>query len=111
MTEARDMLYKMVKVEGLLRIITNQCVSPNCKGDSHDESEYHLTDPRHFVVHEVVKLEERPDGTMLAHSAEGDWTWGLPEALLRRLQRWNMGGTIAEVPRSRGGLLSVFRRR
>ena len=104
--EAKEMLSDMLKVPGLLRIITNECISANCKGDEHDESEYRLTDPRHFVIHKVVRLEELPNGQMRAHSAEGDWCQGQAQDVLRRLQKWNMGGTIAEPPHSKGSIFS-----
>ena len=105
--EAKGMLYKMLTVEGLLRIITCECAVSGCQGDEHDESEYRLTDPRHFVIHKVVKLEELPNGQMRAYSAdEVDWTQGQPVDLLRRLQEWNMGGTIAEPPHSKGSIFS-----
>ena len=109
--EAKEMLCKMVQVEGLLRIITNECVSSNCKGDEHDESEYRLVDPRHFVIHKVVDLKDvGTKGQMRAYTAEGDWCQGQPEPLLRRLQEWNMGGTIIEPPRKNGVFSRLFRR-
>jgi hypothetical protein len=108
--EAKEMLFNMLKVPGLLRIITNECVSPNCKGGEHDTSKYPLTDPRHFVIHKVVNLEELPNGRIRADSAEGDWTYGYPEAVLRRLQEWNMGKIIAEAPQGKSGVFSrLFR--
>ena len=45
--------------------------------------------PLHFVLHQAVKLEgPRPNGAYRAFSAEGDFTQGLPEPLLKRLQAY-----------------------
>lgn len=87
--EARKSLYSLVD-SGVLRIITNQCISAKCKDDgkgrvTHDETDHPVTSPAHFIIHDVVALKETPKGQMRAYTAEGDWCEGQPEALVRRL--------------------------
>ena|SRR3990172_9697400 len=55
--------------------------------------EHPLTNPAHFVCHDVVRLEG-PDakGRYRAWTAEGDYTYGYPEALLVRLTQANAAG-------------------
>lgn len=90
-------LEALVQVPGALRIITN---GHACGGGLHPTIPpfdaavcaafaYPLTDPRHFVIHAVVRLEG-PDakGQYTAHSAERDYTLGQPDALLTRLREW-----------------------
>ena len=87
--EARKRLNGLVEnVPGMLKIITSQCVSERCGGSlagPHDESERSIYDPKHFVIHDVVRIEERNGGCMRAYSREGDWCEGLPADLLTRL--------------------------
>jgi hypothetical protein len=49
-----------------------------------------LKHPGHFVHHDVMKLEETPSGRWRAYCAEGDWSEGQPQALLKRLQEWRV---------------------
>jgi len=80
-TIATIKLFKLLEVEGALRIIT---AKPDPKGAMYPD-----TDSRHFVIHKVVAIDG-PDqfGNLHAVSAEGDWCDGKPTALLRRLQEW-----------------------
>ena len=39
----------------------------------------------HQILHDVVRLEQRQDGKVVAETAEGDWCRGSPADLLRRL--------------------------
>lgn len=50
-----------------------------------------VTNPRHFVIHDVVKVEEGAKNKCRAYSAEefGDICIGLPDALIKRLQQWS----------------------
>lgn len=100
-------LRELAKKPGALRIITNECAAPSCYAGSHDEGTFKLTDPRHFVVHDVVRLEgPNHKGQFRAHSAEGDWTLGQPEALLARLLEAGGAGSMAEIPTPKRGLLT-----
>lgn len=49
-----------------------------------------VTNPHHFVIHDVVKIEEGARSKYRAYSAEefGDICIGLPEGLVKRLQQW-----------------------
>ena len=96
-----DELQALAKIPGALKIITSEHA---CGAGKHptmppfDEAmckayRYPLTDPRHMVIHDVVRLKKviRPDGRerWQAFSAEGDYIWPAPAgALLRRLQEW-----------------------
>jgi hypothetical protein len=48
-----------------------------------------LTSPRHFVHHNVVAIEDLPDGTVMARTEEGDACVGYPADVLARLQEVN----------------------
>ncbi len=87
--EARAILDDMLNIDGVLRIITNECVSSACQGGYHDETAFRTTNPRHFVIHAVTHLEDTPEGLVAAHTADGDWCLGYPADLLRRLTEWN----------------------
>ena len=97
---ALDELKALMKVPGALRIITSEHA---CGGGKHPSIppfdlkacasfEAGLGSPKHFMVHSVVRLEERTDvhGTRLVRvwSKERDWCEGTPDALLRRLREW-----------------------
>ncbi|KKN26267.1 hypothetical protein LCGC14_0876420 [marine sediment metagenome] len=91
---------KLAGEQGALRIITNECASKSCNASGHNEGRYNLRDPRHFVIHDVVRLEgPNHRGQFKAHSAEGDWCQGQPEALLPRLLE---AGKAGAVPPSNG---------
>lgn len=90
--QAELALIRAVKVPGLLRIITNVCANPGCPPDGHIANPHPPTDPRHFVIHDVVSIERHPTRSefMVASSAEGDYCLGRPAVLLRRLQEANL---------------------
>ncbi len=105
-------LQELLRKPGTLRIITAECASKACTGaptspTGHDEGLFKAKDPRHFIIHDVVRLE-RPNrrGQVRAHSAEGDWTLGQPEAVLARLLEAGGAGSIAEIPVPKKGLLT-----
>lgn len=87
-------LEALAGVPGALRVITNEHA---CGGGKHPDIagfdpaaceayEYSLKDPRHFVIHDVVRLEgPNHRGQYTAYTDEGDYTIGQPEALLARL--------------------------
>lgn len=85
----------LMQVPGALRIITNE-VRPDLRqdpGDPHSPirggEEGLLLRPDTFVIHEVTRIEAIPHrGCVRAYSAEGDWTEGRPESVLRRLREW-----------------------
>jgi hypothetical protein len=83
---ARQQLDALIEVPGALKIITSE--------ETKDGRGYPVTDPRHYVLHDVVRLEEIPSqpNQIRAWSAEGDYTQGSVAAVLRRLQQW------ADVP-------------
>jgi hypothetical protein len=88
---AVDRLERLLKTGGELFIITGE-VHPDHRQDKADprspaKEGVNLALHSAYVVHEVVRLEG-PDarGRMVAYSAEGDWTAGMPEALLDRLR-------------------------
>ena len=93
--EAIDTLSKLVQKPGALRIITAECAGKRCNASGHDERQYTLRDPRHFIIHNVVKVRKTSrHGQFRASTAEGDWCEGQPEALLARLQEANKAGAI-----------------
>ena len=52
-----------------------------------------LTDPRHFVIHDVIEIEgPGSNGAYRARSAEGDLTLGSAETLVKRLQEASAAG-------------------
>lgn len=75
-------LRALAKIKGRLKIITNERADKRATAD--------LSKPSSFVLHDVVRVEPSPSkaGTYQAFSAEGDWTWGYPAALVRRLSEW-----------------------
>ena len=92
-------LSALTKIPGALRIITNE-IRPELRYDTENpnspirsdilsNSPDILKSPAAFVVHNVVQMRG-PDhhGLYRAHSGEGDYCEGRPEALLRRLQEW-----------------------
>jgi len=93
-TEARQILESMLST-GILKIITNE---HTCGGGQHPENngfnkkkcgsfKFPITDSRHFVIHNVISLEESPskNGLLVAYSDEGDMCMGYPVELLKRL--------------------------
>lgn len=76
-------LTELVATPGALKIITAIAV---------EGSEAPPQSPAHWVLQDVVSLEG-PDhkNRMVAHAADGSWTVGLADALLRRLTQWNAG--------------------
>lgn len=97
---ALGQLQAMATVPGVLKVITSEHA---CGGGLHpsiagfkqsacDAFGYPVSDPRHFVLHDVVSVEsrQRADGRVLyrATTAEGDYTEGDAPALLRRLLEW-----------------------
>ena len=83
-------LKALAKKRGALRIITNECASKSCNASGHDEGRYTPRDPRHFKIHDVVRLEgPNHHDQFRAYSKEGDWCQGQPEALLPRLLEAN----------------------
>ena len=96
-------LHALCSAGGVLRIITNEHA---CGGGVHPSKEpfdaavceafeFDKKKPRHFVVHDVVKIEG-PDAKGRYHAysdpEHGDWTYGMPSALLKRLQEANQAG-------------------
>ncbi len=99
-TQAIKTLKDLVHEPGALRIITNECASQKCNASGHDQGVHTLRDPRHFIIHEVVRLEgPNHRGQFKAYSKEGDWCQGQPEALLSRLLE---AGAAGAVPPSNG---------
>lgn len=95
---ALDELCALVQVPGALKIITNM--------DDPDGAEYSEKDPRHYILHDVVRIEG-PDaeGKVTAYTAPynaqdhgyddrmtHDECTGQPEALLARLWEWRRDG-------------------
>ncbi len=93
-------LKALVQEPGALRIITSECASKSCNASGHNEGLYSLRDPRHFVIHDVVRLEgPNHHGQFRAYSKAKDWCQGQPEALLPRLLE---AGKAGAVPPSNG---------
>lgn len=93
-----DQLAALAGIPGALRVITNEHVhdgSLTCE-DVEELYGWSLFDPRHFVVHDVIGIEDRVGGKLRAYTSEGDWCEGLPAALLKRLQEFNR--YVAEHP-------------
>lgn len=92
--QALQRLEAFLDIPGMLQIITAECVSAGCGNGVHDESEYPVTDYRHFVVHDVVAIDQDPANNQIrAHTAEGDWSMSPDGArsLLRHLTRVSSG--------------------
>ena len=93
---AEGQLKALVRVPGALRIITAE-VHPDHREDRDDprsraKEGTNLAHHSAYVVHDVVRLEGPDDqGRWTAYSAEGDWTRGLPDALLNRLTEATRG--------------------
>jgi len=91
-------LEALARVPGALKIITNEhaCGVHLMPRDPADlalcaQCPYPVTDPRHFVLHDVTSLIPREDkGRVRACSAEGDYTEGKPEHVLSRLRQWRV---------------------
>jgi len=96
-------LEALAAIPGALQIITDEHACQGRSGAKHPRFasfdadtcaryEHPLTDYRHFVRHDVVRLEP-VEGTnrYRAHSAEGDWCEGEPAALLARLTESTRG--------------------
>ena len=107
---AKAELEALVKVPGALKIITNMHA---CGGGIHPSfpgfresrcvrATFPMSDPRHFVLHDVASLEfsdhggvscvraysamyEAPDGRKTR-----DWTEGRSADVLKRLQEWKL---------------------
>jgi hypothetical protein len=83
MANAYDQLVALVNVPGALQVITNEHAH---EGDC-TSIEATLDQPAHFVCHNVTEIEEAGGGLYRAKTAEGDWTVGNAEDLLKRLQQ------------------------
>jgi len=83
MANAYDQLVALLAVPGALQVITNE----HAHGGDCSTSEVPLDQPAHFVCHNVTEVEDAGGGLLRAKTAEGDWTVGKPEDLLRRLQQ------------------------
>ena len=99
--EAIKQLEALTHVEAL-KVITSEhdCGggkepgSPGFDMETCSSYEHPLTHPRHFVIHDIVSVAPAPGpraekGLYRAHSAEGDYCEGQPEALLARLTEVN----------------------
>lgn len=82
MADAIQQLNALVQVQGALQVITNQHAH---EGEC-SSIEATLDQPAHFVCHDVTEIEDVGGGLYRAKTAEGDWTVGNPDDLLRRLQ-------------------------
>lgn len=71
--------------KGELKIITSECESYECVIGPHNQTKYPITNPYHFVLHDVTSIENLENGLTMAHSDEGDWTVGNAVDLLKRL--------------------------
>ena len=94
--QATLQLEALVLVPGALRIITSE---HDCGGGKHptigefdqeacDAYRYGKKDVRHFVIHDVVRIEgpnHRDQYRAFSDEAHGDHCTGQPEALLARL--------------------------
>lgn len=101
-------LEALVQIPGTLRVITNEHDHENgihptpedcaahvetVKGLTEDAEEEEvpipLTDPRHFVIHDVVSIEgpDEATGLVRARTEEGDVCIGYPADVLARLQQ------------------------
>lgn len=100
----------LIKVPGALKIITAEhaCGIPAVVGEAFPTDPAHqkaceafaakeadaqgrpldLQHPKHFVLHDVVAIEELAGGIVRASTKEGDWTEGKAMAVLNRLQQW-----------------------
>ena len=110
--QAITTLEQMVETVGVLRLITNECTSGACNPSGHDVKAFPLTDPRHFVVRNIVSLEgPNSKGQFKAYTAEKDWCQGQPDALLARLLEAGGAGSMAEIPapKKRGFWARLFR--
>ena len=91
--QATKELKVLLDVGGALRIITSEhaCGSPTpttaVERKRCDTYEHPKTHPAHFVIHDVVRLEAIDRGYVRAWSEEGDYTYGEPGAVLKRLQK------------------------
>lgn len=94
--QALKELKALLEVPDALRQITNEHA---CGGGLHpskegfdqavcDGFEHSDADPRHFVIHAVVGIEgPDEDGYVRAITAEGDWRYGSPVAVLKALRQ------------------------
>ena len=80
---ALTQLDALSKIPGALQIITAE---HDHQGDC-STSQYELSDPLHFVCHNVITVEVLENGLVKATSAEGDWTVGNSSDVLKRLQQ------------------------
>jgi hypothetical protein len=90
MADAVQQLEALLGVSGALQIITNEHAHANGKNPSPEDCERAdatLDQPAHFVCHDVTGVEDAGGGLYRAKTAEGDWTVGKPEDLLKRLQQ------------------------
>jgi hypothetical protein len=84
-----DSLHALSKIKGALQVITNECAH---KGPC-EKFDLPRTHPRHFVIHDVTRLEGPNDrGQYIAHTKQGDYCMGQPDALLRRLTEAGRAG-------------------
>ncbi len=87
-------LKALLKVPGALRVITAER-SKVAEKELQARGGNPLADPRAYVVHDVVRVEEVKDGQLaglwVASTNEGDMTMGEPAALLARLLEASRG--------------------
>ena len=104
--QALKQLKALLKVGGALQIITAEhACGANARGPADAKEEkvcdaytYPTTHPKHFVIHEAMKLQEKLPSTpnqIRLYSKEGDWTQGQPSAVLSRLLE---AGQAPELP-------------
>lgn len=98
-----ERLEHMLDMPGMLQIITAECAVSGCRFEMdpatgrrqivHDETEFPVTDHRHFIKHDVVAIDQDERGRIRATSEEGDWTVSPSGArsLLRHLTRVSLG--------------------
>lgn len=85
--QALEVLTELLGYKGKLRIVTS---TPNPNRDP----EANTLMPSYFIQHNVIKIEiasatADPNRKELkAHTEEGDWTKGSPNALLYHLTKW-----------------------
>jgi NADPH-dependent 2,4-dienoyl-CoA reductase/sulfur reductase-like enzyme len=85
-------LQALVKSPGMLKVVTADHACPGGPQPKTPEEraacEAHAVSVKkapHQVLHDVVRIEQRADGKVVAETAEGDWCRGYPADLLRRL--------------------------
>jgi hypothetical protein len=94
---------------GFLKVITSEhtCGLPargeptQAQRDQCAKFQFNLKDPRHFVLHDVVRIEPHParQQHLVAYTKEGDMveSYDGPEALLFRLAEWQFFDPMDEI--------------